>query len=100
MSKRSGKRERRNYGDEFRRNAISLVEDQGYTNAQAARELGIHQNLLRTWRKKYGKSGSGSSGLSESEQDELDRLRTENRRLRMEREILKKAAAFFATEKN
>jgi len=71
MSKKSGKRERRSYGDEFRRNAVSLVEDQGYTNAQAARELGIHQNLLRTWRKKYGKSGSGSSGLSESEQDEL-----------------------------
>ena len=100
MSRKSGKRERRVYGDEFRRNAVSLVEDQGYTNAQAARELGIHQNLLRTWRKKYGKSGSGSSGLSEREQEELDRLRTENRRLRMEREILKKAAAFFATEKN
>ena len=93
MSKRSEKRERRSYGDEFRRNAISLVEDQGYTNAQAARELGIHQNLLRTWRRKYGKSAAESSGLSESERDELDRLRKENRRLRMERDILKKVAS-------
>ena len=100
MPKKSVKQERRSYGDEFRQNAISLVEDQGYTNAQAARELGINQNLLRTWRKKYGKSAAGSSGLSEGEQDELDRLRQENRRLRMERDILKKATAFFATEKN
>jgi len=100
MSKKSEKRERRSYGAEFRRNAVSLVEDQGYTNAQAARELGIHQNLLRTWRKKYGKSAADSSGLSESERDELDRLRKDVRRLRMERDILKKATAFFATEKN
>ena len=100
MSKKSEKRERLNYGDEFRRNAVSLVEDQGYTNAQAARELGIHQNLLRTWRKKYGKSAAELSGLSESERDELDRLRKDVRRLRMERDILKKATAFFATEKN
>ena len=63
-------------------------------------ELGINQNLLRTWRKKYGKSASALSGLSESEQDELDRLRKENRRLRMERGILNKATAFFANEKN
>jgi transposase len=89
MSKKSVKRERRSYGDEFRRNAISLVEDQGYTNAQAARELGIHQNLLRTWRRKYGKSAAESSGLSESERDELDRLRKDVSRLRMERDILK-----------
>jgi transposase len=99
MSKGSKKRERRSFTDEFRRNAISLVEDQGYTTAQAARELGIHQNLLRTWRKKYGKSAD-SSGLSESESDELDRLRKENQRLRMERDILKKATAFFANEKS
>ena len=98
MSKGSKKRERRSFTDEFRRNAISLVEDQGYTTAQAARELGIHQNLLRTWRKKYGKDSEDT--LSKSDQDELDRLRKEVRRLRMERDILKKATAFFANEKN
>jgi len=98
MSKRSVKQVRRKHSDEFRRNAISMVEDQDYTTAQAARELGINQNLLRTWRKKYGKEAE-PSGLSESDQEELDRLRKENGRLRMERDILKKATAFFANEK-
>jgi len=79
-------------------NAISLVEDQGYTVAQAARDLGINQNLLRTWRKKYGKDSEGT--MNESDQDELERLRKEVGRLRMERDILKKATAFFANEKN
>ena len=100
MSKGSGKRVRRTHSDEFRRNAVSMVEDQGYTTTQAARELGINQNLLRTWRKKYGKAAVESSGLSQNDQDELDRLRKENQRLRMERDILKKATAFFANEKN
>lgn len=98
MSKKSGSSERRVHSDEFRRNAVSLVEDQGYTNAEVARELGIHENLLRSWRKKYGKN-SGNS-LNESEQEELARLRQEVSRLRMERDILKKATAFFANEKN
>jgi len=98
MSKKSVKQVRRKHSDEFRRNAISMVEDQGYTTTQAARELGINQNLLRTWRKKYGKEAE-PSGLSESDQEELDRLRKENGRLRMERDILKKATAFFANEK-
>ena len=98
MSKKSVKQVRRKHSDEFRRNAISMVEDQGYTTTQAARELGINQNLLRTWRKKYGKAAE-SSGLSENDQEELDRLRKEVSRLRMERDILKKATAFFANEK-
>jgi transposase len=98
MSKSLGKQERRVHSDEFRRAAVSMVEDQGYTNVAAARELGIHENLLRTWRKKYGKKSEGS--LSESDQEELNRLRKENQRLRMERDILKKATAFFANEKN
>ena len=99
MSERSSKRVRRTHTDEFRRNAISMVEGQDYTVAQAARELGINQNLLRTWRKKYGKSAAVSE-VSESEQAELERLRKEVRQLRMERAILKKATAFFANEKN
>ena len=99
MSKKSVKQVRRKHSDEFRRNAISMVEDQGYTTTQAARELGINQNLLRTWRKKYGKAAE-SSGLLENEQEELDRLRKEVGRLRMERDILKKATAFLANEKN
>jgi transposase len=88
MSKRSEKRVRRTHSDEFRRNAVSLVDDQGYTVAQAARELGLNESLLRNWRKKYGKSAEPA--LSESDQEELDRLRKEVIRLRMERDILKK----------
>jgi transposase len=98
MSKKSSRKERRHYGQEFCLSAVAMVEEQGYTNAQAARELDIHENLLRTWRTKYGKKSEGS--LSESDQEELDRLRKENLRLRMERDILKKATAFFANEKN
>ena len=98
MSKKSSRNKRRHYGQEFRLSAVAMVEEQGYTNAQAARELDIHENLLRTWRTKYGKKSEGS--LSESDQEELDRLRKENLRLRMERDILKKATAFFANEKN
>ena len=95
---RSGDNQRRVYSDEYRRSAVAMVEQQGYTNAQAARELGINGNLLRKWRAKYGQK-SGSS-LGETEQQELERLRKENRRLQMERDILKKATAFFANEKN
>jgi transposase len=83
MSKKSSRNKRRHYGQEFRLSAVAMVEEQGYTNAQAARELDIHENLLRTWRTKYGKKSEGS--LSESDQEELDRLRRENLRLRMER---------------
>ena len=98
MGKKSGRQTRRTHSHEFRLSAVSMVEDQGYTTAAAARELGIHENLLRTWRTKYGKKSEGS--LSESEQEELARLRKEVSRLRMERDILKKATAFFANEKN
>jgi len=98
MSKKSGDRVRRSYSQEFRLNAVSLVEDQGYTVAQASRELGVHANLLRKWRQKYGRRSQ--DGMNESEQQELERLRRENGRLRMERDILKKATAFFANEKN
>ena len=62
MSKREENPERRRHTDEFRRNAVLMVESQGYT---AARELGIHENLLRTWRKKYRKSAAASGLLLE-----------------------------------
>ncbi len=91
---------RRRHSEEFKREAVGLVTDQGYSTAEAARSLGIHPNLLRTWRRKYAPEENGDSAMSEADQEELRRLREENRRLRMEREILKKAAAFFANEKN
>ena len=92
------KRERRRHSDEFKREAVKLVTEQGLSVAQAARNLDVNENLLRTWKRKF--SDESEESLSESEQMELARLREENRRLRMERDILKKATAFFANEKN
>lgn len=92
------KRERRRHSDEFKREAVKLVTDQGVSVAQAARDLDVNENLLRTWKRKFREASEDS--LSEDERMELARLREENRRLRMEREILKKATAFFANEKN
>jgi transposase len=79
---------------------VSLVTEQGYSNAEAARNLGINDNLLRTWRKKYAAEEHGEPAMSETEVEELRRLREENRRLRLERDILKKATAFFANERS
>ena len=92
------KRERRSHSEEFKREAVRLVVEQGQSVARTARDLGIHENLLRTWKRKY--TDGPDESLSESDQMELSRLREENRRLRMERDILKKATAFFANEKN
>ena len=61
--------------------------------------LGIHPNLLRNWKLRI-EAEEEDQNLTEDERMEMARLRTENRRLRMERDILKKAAAFFANEKN
>ena len=91
---------RRRHGEEFKREAVKLVTDQGYTLAEAARSLGLDASLVRSWRQKYAPEQRGGPKMQESDQEELGRLREENRRLRMERDILKKATAFFANEKN
>ena len=93
------KSKRRSYTDEFKAEAVKLVTDQGYSVAEAARNLGVHANLLRNWKQKFS-AESEPQGLTEDERMELARLKAENKRLRMEREILKKATAFFANEKN
>ena len=89
---------KRQYTEEFKREAVKLVTEQGYSLAEAARSLGIHTNLIRQWRAKFAQENQGTETMSESEREELKRLREENRRLRMERDILKKATAFFASE--
>jgi len=91
---------RRRHSEEFKREAVKLLTDQKYTVSEAARSLGIHENLLRKWRDNYSTEKTGVEGMTESEAAELLRLREEVRRLRMERDILKKATAFFANEKN
>jgi transposase len=90
------KRKRRVHSDEFKREAVKLVTDQGYSVAAAARNLGVSENLLHTWKRKLA---AQASEITEDERMEMARLRAENQRLRMERDILKKAAAFFANEK-
>lgn len=92
---------RKKYSQEFKLDAISLVTEQGYSRAEASRSLSIHVNLLSRWIKEHeadqGKAFRGNGKLT-ADQLELRRLREENRRLKMEKDILKKAAAFFAQE--
>ena len=95
----NSKRRRRKHSDEFKQEAVKLVFDQQLSVAEAARNLGIHPNLLRSWKRRFETENEDTS-LTEDERMEMARLRTENRRLRMERDILKKATAFFANEKN
>ena len=93
------RRKRRQYTAEFKAEAVKLVTEQGYTLLEAARSLGIDRSLLGYWKKQLSGKAEQET-LTEDEQMELKRLREENQRLRMERDILKKAAAFFANEKN
>jgi transposase len=87
------------YPPEFRAEAIRLARTSGKSRAQIARELGMTGETLRLWLKQADvDEGKRSDGLTSDEQEELRRLRRENRILREEREILKKAAAFFAQE--
>jgi transposase len=89
------------YPPEFRAEAIRLARTSGKPHAEIARELGMTGETLRLWLKQADlDEGKRSDGLTSDEQEELRRLRRENRILREEREILKKAAAFFAQETN
>ena len=90
-------RKRRNYTEDFKRDAVALVTEQGYKTSEAARSLGVGDNLIRRWKREFEEQASGA-GLDSDEREELKRLRKENRMLRMEKEILKKASAYFAKE--
>ncbi len=91
------KRQRRNYPEDFKRDAVALVTEQGYSLAEASRSLGVSANLIGRWKRDFEEQ-SGGNMLSQDEREELKRLRRENRELRMEKEILKKASAYFARE--
>jgi len=92
------KKTRRKYTDEFKDEAVKLVTEQRYKITEAARNLGIHDSILRRWIKDRSPDTNHSSASTVKLQAELKRVKRENERLRMEREILKKAAAFFAKE--
>jgi transposase len=94
-------RKRRTYTPEFKAEAVQLVTEQGYSVAEAARSLGIHETLLRSWRQARQAQGDQAfpgHGKLPPFEEEMRRLRTENQRLRAERDILKKATALFAQE--
>ena len=88
------------YSPEFRLEAVRLVKESDRKVVDVARDLGITSESLRTWIRRYEIDNGQREGLTTSEREELQRLRRENRTLKEEREILKKAAAFFAQENN
>jgi len=85
------------YSPSFKEEVVALVTEQGYSVAEAAKSLGIRTNQLYDWKAKQEAEKSGET-LSIDEREELKRLRKEVKNLRMEKEILKKASAFFAKE--
>jgi transposase len=91
------KKTRRKYTAEFKAEAVKLVTDEGYSISQAARNLDINANMLARWKQQLT-GESAKSQLPVDEQEELKQLREEVRQLKLEKEILKKATAFFAKE--
>jgi transposase len=95
---------RREFTDEFKAEAVRLVTVEGHSARQVAKDLGIHESLLRRWRRKLEVRQARSAGVSPSgtvaasalvEQEEIRKLKRENERLRMERDVLRKAIAIF-----
>lgn len=93
------RRPRRQFTDEFKAQAVRLVLDEGKSVSTVARDLDLTETALREWvHRARADRTHGRTGLTTAEREELARLRKENRELRMERDILKKAAAYFAKE--
>jgi transposase len=92
---------RRRFSREFKLEAVKLVRERGVSVAQAARDLDLHENLLRKWVKDFAADPQHAFpglGQMKPEQLEIERLRREVNKLKAERDILKKAAAYFARE--
>jgi len=98
--KREKWRKRREYTPEYRAEVVRLCQVGDRSVGKICKELGLTESAVRTWiRRAETEAGHGPAGsLTESERDELVRLRKENKKLQMERDILKKATAFFANE--
>ncbi len=95
------KRTRRYHSREFKQEAVALVMEQGYSCAAAGRSIGVSGALIGRWKDELETHKAGAfpgQGKRTAEQQRIHELEAENRRLRMEREILKKATAFFAKE--
>jgi transposase len=92
---------RKTYTAEFKTAAVKLVTEQGYSLREAATSLGVSEKQLRHWKnvlQDQGHQAFPGKGHLPPAQEEIRRLKEENQRLRMERDILKKATAFFARE--
>ena len=100
MAKSEERRARRKFTEEFKAGAVRLVLDEGKSAGAVARDLDLTESALRTWvvQAQADRTKGKSGGLTTIEREELARLRKENRQLRLERDILKKAATFFAKE--
>ena len=97
MAETRKRRPRRRFDDDFKAQAVRLVLDEGKSVGSVARDLDLTESNLRLWVERARADRThGKTGLTTVEREELARLRKENRELRTEREILKKAAAFFA----
>ena len=93
---------RKQYSKEFKLDAISLVLEQGYTRAEAAKSLEIHPTQLGRWVKEYREDNDGQAfrgnGKLTPEQEEIRKLRVQVKQLELEKRILKEATVFFAKE--
>lgn len=87
----------RRYSEQFKRDAVRLVIEEGYSKKKAAAAVGVHSKTIEEWVRRFGDVPPDQIAFA-SVKDEMNHLRKENRRLRMEREILKKAAIYFAQE--
>lgn len=93
--------QRRKFSREYKLEAVKLVREREVTVAPASRDLDVHENVLRKWVREYGDDPSQSfpgKGQMKPEQLEIERLRREVAKLKAERDILKKAAAYFARD--
>ena len=92
---------RRTFTPEYKLQAVQLVTEKGFSYAEAARQLGLRDTQIRAWKKQFDAEGAKAfpgQGNRSAIDEELHRLRAENKRLLQERDLLKKAAAFFARE--
>lgn len=100
MTKRNTRRERRTFSEEYKQQVLELIRSGEKSVGQICRDLDLTETAVRRWIKQDRQANGAmtQNSLSETDQQELVRLRSENKRLKTERDILKKATAFFAKE--
>ncbi len=94
----TNKKQRRTFTDEYKADAVKLWRESGDAKDAVAERLGIHGTTLGNWIKQAEVDEGKREGLTSDEREELIRLRKQNKTLQMERDLMKKAAAFFATD--